>query len=89
VVALTTDQFLQTASLESCEIIAYCFMQESFFDRTHRQEDDLADVIRYVINNPIRGGLVEAPADCRFWGSQDYTREEILEFVRDTNPCRV
>ena len=129
-VAQATDQFLQTAGLESFEILAYCFMpdhlhtlvggltedadlrrfvrlakqragyafarerherlwQESFFDRTLRQEDALGDVIRYLINNPVRAGLVEAPAAYRFWGSQTYTREEILEFVQESHPRRV
>jgi len=130
VVGLTTDHFIQTATLEGFEILAYCFMpdhlhalvegltedadlrrfvrlakqragfwfarerherlwQESFFDRTLRQEDDLVDVIRYVIDNPVRAGLVDAQASYRFWGSQKYSREEILEFIQDARPRRV
>jgi putative transposase len=130
VVALTVAQFLQTATVESFEILAYCFMpdhlhavaegltanadlrrfvrlakqrtgclfarahrerlwQESFLDRTLRREDALADVIRYVINNPVRAGLVETPADYPYWGSQAYSREQILEFIQEFNPCRV
>jgi hypothetical protein len=63
--------------------------QESFFDRTLRHEDDLVDVIRYVINNPVRAGLVEAPAAYMFWGSQSYTRDEILDFIQEDRPRRV
>jgi REP element-mobilizing transposase RayT len=56
--------------------------QDSFFDRTLRQEDELADVIAYVVNNPVRAGLVADPSEYGFWGSQTYSREEILEFVQ-------
>lgn len=126
VVDLTTDQFLQTASAEGFEILAYCFMpdhlhalvqgltdqadlrrfvrlakqragylfsrqrhqrlwQDSFVDRTLRREDELADVIAYVVNNPIRAGLVDEPDAYRFWGSQTYTRADILEFIQESS----
>ena len=86
VIALTIDQFLHTARLEAFEILAYCFMP----DHLHALvEDALADVIRYVINNPVRAGLVESPAAYRYWGSQTYAREEILEFVQESNTRRV
>jgi putative transposase len=55
--------------------------QKSYFDRTLRSDEDLAAVIRYVIENPVRAGLATVPAEYPHWGSQTYTREEILEFV--------
>ena len=55
--------------------------QPSFFDRTLRADEDTWPVVRYVINNPVRAGLAASPGDYPFWGSQMYTREEILEFV--------
>ena len=55
--------------------------QASYFDRTMRSDEDLAAVIRYIIENPVRAGLASAPAEYPYWGSQTYTREEILEFV--------
>ena len=130
VVCRTIDHFVQTASVEGFEVLAYCFMpdhlhvlvqgltegadlrrfvrlakqragfwfarerherlwQDSFFDRTLRQEDELATVIRYVINNPVRAGLVDAPVAYRHWGSQKFSREEILEFIQEARPRRV
>ena len=53
--------------------------QYSFFDRSLRDDEDLLDVIRYIVNNPIRAGLVERPGDYPFWGSAVYTRDEILQ----------
>jgi REP element-mobilizing transposase RayT len=55
--------------------------QESYFDRTIRRDEALARVVAYVVNNPIRRGLVSAPMEYPFWGSGVYTREEILEFI--------
>ena len=55
--------------------------QASFFDRTLRRERELDEVIAYVVNNPVRAGLVDDPAAYALWGSQTYTRDEILEIV--------
>jgi putative transposase len=55
--------------------------QLNYYDRTLRKSDDLAAIIAYMLNNPVRAGLVPSPAEYRFWGSQCYTREELLAFV--------
>jgi REP element-mobilizing transposase RayT len=56
--------------------------QDSFFDRTLRQDEALADVVRYMIGNPVRAGLVGAPEEYPHWGSEVYSRQELLEFVQ-------
>jgi REP element-mobilizing transposase RayT len=55
--------------------------QKSYFDRTLRPQERVADVIRYLINNPVRAGLVDRPAQYPHWGSQVCSREAILESV--------
>jgi putative transposase len=55
--------------------------QDSYFDRTLRSDDALADVLRYLINNPVRAGLVDDPKEYPYWGSELYTREQLLEYV--------
>jgi putative transposase len=55
--------------------------QEGYYDRVLREDDDDVGVIAYIVNNPIRGGLVASPADYPFWGSFIHTRDEILEFM--------
>jgi len=55
--------------------------QESYFDRTIRNVQELPSLVEYFIRNPVRAGLVEDPADYPYWGSQRYSREELLEFV--------
>jgi putative transposase len=55
--------------------------QDSYFDRTVRNVEELPALVEYTIRNPLRAGLARAPADYPYWGSQRYTREELLEFV--------
>ena len=62
--------------------------QRSFFDRTLRADEDTRDVIRYIVSNPVLAGLVASPCAYEFWGSQVYTRQQILEFVQDGTHAR-
>ena len=55
--------------------------QESYFDRAVRSDESLPDIVKYIVENPVRARLVAAPAEYPHWGSQIYSREEILEFI--------
>lgn len=55
--------------------------QEGYYDRVLREDDDPYGVIAYIVNNPIRAGLVASPADYPFWGSFAHSRDEILDFI--------
>ncbi len=63
--------------------------QESYFDRTLRENESPTEVIKYIVGNPVRAGLVETPAEYPFWGSQIYSREEILELIAIESVSRV
>jgi REP element-mobilizing transposase RayT len=56
--------------------------QEGFYDHVLREEDATPNVIRYIVNNPVRAGLVESPQQYEFWGSQVTSREELLDFIQ-------
>ena len=55
--------------------------QESYFERAVRTDESLPALIEYMLGNPVRAGLVAAPAEHPHWGSHFYSREELLEFV--------
>ena len=55
--------------------------QEGYYERVLRVEDNSEEVIRYIVTNPIRGGLVQRVTDYPFWGSSLYSREELLAHV--------
>jgi REP element-mobilizing transposase RayT len=55
--------------------------QGSYFDRSVRDDESLPGLVLYIIENPVRAGLVGAATDHPYWGSQIYSRDELLEFV--------
>jgi putative transposase len=57
--------------------------QGGFYDHVQRAEEDRAAVIRYVLENPIRAGLVSNLRDYPFWGSGVCSREELMETLYD------
>ena len=63
--------------------------QEGYVDRVLRDDEVTWDVVRYVVNNPLRAGLAATPAEYPHWGSDVYTREEILDFLIDQADLKV
>jgi REP element-mobilizing transposase RayT len=51
------------------------------FEHVLRDDEDTRRVARYILENPIRGGLVERVQDYPFVGSLRYTLGEILDEV--------
>jgi len=51
------------------------------YERVLRNEESTDDLIRYIIANPIRAGLVSNVKDYPFWGSFVYSRDELLDFI--------
>jgi putative transposase len=43
--------------------------QEGYFDRVLRSEEATVDVVRYILANPVRGGLCTRPEEYQFSGS--------------------
>jgi putative transposase len=56
--------------------------QEGYYERVLREHDDPRPLARYIINNPVRAGLVESPADYAFIGSEVWSMAELLASVQ-------
>ena len=41
--------------------------QKGFHDRAIRKEEDMQEIARYVVANPLRAGLVEKIGDYPLW----------------------
>ena len=41
--------------------------QKTYYDRSLRQEDDIKQVSRYIVANPLRAGLIENIGDYPHW----------------------
>ncbi len=55
--------------------------QRTSWDRVLRSDEDVWNVIRYILANPVRAGLVDRPMTYPFSGSLVYSREQLLEAV--------
>jgi len=53
--------------------------QEGYYEHVVRDEEGPAGFYLYIINNPVKAGLVESPLEYPYWGSAAHTREEMLE----------
>ena len=63
-------QFKNLAPREAWRLgVKGAFWQTSFWDHFLRGDERLAHAIEYVLNNPVRSGLVERWCDYRFSGS--------------------
>jgi REP element-mobilizing transposase RayT len=52
-------------------------LQKDFYDHIHRKDEDLITHIRYLLDNPVRKGLINNWQDYKFKGSLDYNLMEI------------
>ena len=55
------------------------------FERVLRHDEATVSVARYILENPLRAGLVKSVSDYPFIGSNVYTVAEILEAVQMAN----
>ena len=53
--------------------------QPSGFEHVVRDDEKTQIIARYILENPVRAGLVRSPLDYPFSGSQVYKLEELLE----------
>jgi REP element-mobilizing transposase RayT len=54
--------------------------QESYFDHVLRDDEETWRAVRYVLENPLRRGLVREFDEYSFSGSDIYGREQLREF---------
>jgi putative transposase len=56
------------------------------YERVLRHEEDTLSVAKYILENPVRGGLVQSPQDYEFTGSARYSVQQILDAVSWKGP---
>jgi putative transposase len=74
----------QRAGFAYRRALAEPLWQAGFYEHVLRRDEDHVDVVRYIVNNPVRARLVARPDDYPFWGSSVWSRQEILEFISGT-----
>src|SRR4029453_11419688 len=61
--------------------------QEGYYDHIVRENDPVVGIVRYILNNPFRAGLVADGAAYRFSGSSRFTQEELRDARRASRPA--
>src|SRR5262245_19251080 len=56
--------------------------QRSYFEHVLRDDEDTIGVAKYILENPVRGNLVERPEDYPFLGSMTMDVRELLYSVQ-------
>jgi len=51
--------------------------QKSYYDHILRKEESVVDMVRYILNNPVRKGLVSKFRECPFLGSLVFDIDEL------------
>jgi REP element-mobilizing transposase RayT len=56
--------------------------QKNFFDRILRSDDALSTQVWYIVNNPVRRGLVEKWEDYPYTGSIGFELKQLLSDIQ-------
>jgi len=60
--------------------------QKGYYEHVVRDDETTLEIARYVLANPVRGGLVMEPRDYPFSGSLVFSREQLDELWREGTP---
>jgi putative transposase len=58
------------------------YWQKAFYDHILRRDEDFLNQVRYIVNNPVRRGLVENWQDYPFTGSIGLDLKELLSDIQ-------
>src|SRR5262249_39232961 len=56
------------------------------YEHVLRDDEDTRGVAKYILENPVRAGLVRSPQDYEFSGSARYAIQEILDAISWKGP---
>jgi len=74
-------RFRQRATIAVRPVVDGPLWQEGYFERVLREEDTTLDVIAYILQNPVRAGLVDNPGVYPFSGSSLVDIGKLLDAV--------
>ena len=66
------QDFKQRTAFEYRRTLGQFLWQKSYYDHILRKEEDVRDVARYIIGNPVRAGLVATAKDYPYIGSFEW-----------------
>jgi putative transposase len=60
--------------------------QAGYYDHIVREDDSVVGIVRYILDNPLRAGLVAEGGSYRFSGSSRFTEEQLRDALIDWRP---
>lgn len=78
--------FKQKAAFEWKQARGERLWQRGYYDRVLRNDEATATVARYLLENPVRAGLVDSPEEYPFLGSFTMNLEDLLASIQIDNP---
>ena len=73
------NNWKQRSGYEFKQRIGVSLWQESYFDHVLRDDEETNTAVRYVLENPVRKGLVTRFEDYPYAGSDVYGHEQLRE----------
>ncbi len=58
--------------------------QKGYFEHVLRDDEAMPDAAKYILANPVRGGLCKEPADYPFEGSLVWSKEQLNDLWADS-----
>ncbi|HJR60553.1 MAG TPA: transposase [Vicinamibacterales bacterium] len=74
----------QASGFHGRKIIRAPVWQTGYFERVLRETEDTRPVVAYILENPVRRGLVTDPRDYPLSGSGVHAISELLDYVQIT-----
>lgn len=71
----------QATGFDWSQLVGGRLWQEGYWDRRLRAGGSVVEFIGYVIQNPVRAGLVENPSEYPLTGSTLYTMDEMISMI--------
>jgi putative transposase len=76
----------QFAGYAARQVTGKPLWQTGYFERVLRAEEHTLNIAAYIINNPVRAGLVSNPIDYPFSGSGQYSLAALVEYAQSGWP---
>lgn len=72
----------QCSGFHGKKIIGEAVWQAGYFERVLRETEDTRTVVAYILDNPVRRGLVQNARDYPLSGSGIYGMSDLLDIVQ-------
>src|SRR5262245_23498020 len=69
----------QRSGFKFARITGQRLWQDGYFERVLRKDEDAKEIARYILENPVRAGLVKWPAEYRYLGSTVWNIDALIE----------